>query len=92
MFVLDSDGLARYLKTDKNLAAAVRRNAEKVAGEARTRSGMPVETDETVTDRAVVYVTIAHPGGAAAQAKHGVLTRAASAQGLEVRPPKRGRR
>ncbi|MGO3084263.1 hypothetical protein [Ancrocorticia populi] len=35
--------------------------------------------------RAVAVVTIIHPKGLAMQAKHGELTRAAAAQGLEVK-------
>ncbi len=92
LFVADSAGLARYLKSNKDMAAAVGRHAEKVAAGARDRTDLPVETDERVTDRAVVDVTITHPAGAAEQAKHGVLTQAAAEAGLEVRPPKRRRR
>lgn len=92
LFQADSSGLARYLQKDPALAAALQHTAAKVAADAQAATSMPVETEQRVTDRAVVDVTITHPGGASAQAKHGVLTRAASAQGLEVRPPKRGRR
>lgn len=47
---------------------------------------LPVEVREGVYDqRAFADVVIAHPAGAAVQAKHGVLTRAASAEGLTVK-------
>lgn len=45
---------------------------------------LPVEVSHGVTDRARSRVTLAHPSGIAVQAKHGVLTRAAAAAGLEV--------
>jgi hypothetical protein len=69
--------------------------AERVAGEVRSQgiavegvpgdTALPVEVTVYETDRARASVTIAHPSGLAVQAKHGVLTRAASAVGLEVK-------
>lgn len=46
---------------------------------------LPVTATVTITDRAHGRVTLAHPAGIAVQAKHGALTRAASAEGLSVR-------
>lgn len=46
---------------------------------------LPVKVSEQITDRARATVTIAHPAGIAVQAKHGALTRAASAAGLQVK-------
>jgi hypothetical protein len=46
---------------------------------------MPVVVDLYTTNRAAASVTIAHPAGLAVQAKHGALTAAAAAAGLEVR-------
>lgn len=46
---------------------------------------LPVKVAEQVTDRARATVTLAHPAGVAVQAKHGVLTKAASAAGLQVK-------
>lgn len=46
---------------------------------------LPVEVSVTTTDRAHASVVLAHPAGIAVQAKHGALTRAASAVGLTVR-------
>ena len=46
---------------------------------------LPVTTEMTTTDRAHGTVLLAHPAGIAAQAKHGVLTKAASAEGLDVK-------
>lgn len=85
MFVLDRAGMAQIAKSD-GIRKLVRQAAAKVAANARNATDLPVETGERTTDRAVVDVTIAHPAGAATQAKHGVLTKAASAAGLEVRP------
>lgn len=41
--------------------------------------------DDYTTDRAASAVTILHPAGLAMQARHGVLTKAAAAAGLEVK-------
>lgn len=48
--------------------------------------GVEVTTRQSVArdGRPVCLVTIAHPSGLARQAKHGVLTRAAAENGLEV--------
>lgn len=46
---------------------------------------LPVKTSVTTTDRAHGVVTLAHPAGEAVQAKHGALTKAAAAAGLEVK-------
>lgn len=43
-----------------------------------------VIVERYTTDRAAAAVVVAHPGGIAMQAKHGVLTRAAAAAGLDV--------
>lgn len=45
---------------------------------------LPVRVTTDTTDRAVAFVTLAHPAGIAAQAKYGALTRAASAVGLHI--------
>lgn len=74
--------------------------AEQVADKVRSQnirvSGVPgddelpvkVYVDETSQmrlDRAKARVSLAHPAGLAVQAKHGALTRAAAAVGLEVK-------
>ena len=46
---------------------------------------LPVEVSSYTTDRARATVWLAHPSGVAIQAKHGLLSRAASAVGLEVK-------
>lgn len=74
-FRLDRKGGAEVLKT---LAAPhINALARQVAG----RAGDDAEVDEYTTDRAAAAVTVP----AEQQAKDGVLTRAASATGLEVR-------
>lgn len=45
---------------------------------------LPVASKVITTDRAHGIVTLAHPAGIASQAKHGVLTKAAAAAGLQV--------
>lgn len=46
---------------------------------------LPVRVEMTTTDRAKGRVLLAHPAGAAVQAKHGALTKAAVAAGLDVK-------
>jgi hypothetical protein len=77
------------LLKDPGIASVINGLAQSVAVNARytTSDGetLPVVVDQYTTDRRAASVTIAHPAGLAVQAKHGVLTRAASAAGLEVR-------
>lgn len=84
---LDHAGIGAILKSGP-VRALVSSAAQSVAGAAKhtTEKGeeLPVQVDSYTTDRAAASVTIAHPAGAAAQAKHGVLTRAAGSAGLEV--------
>lgn len=60
--------------------------AEQIAGHVRGEVGadVPVVVDHYTTDRAAAAVVITDVRGAGLQAKHGVLTRAASAIGVEV--------
>lgn len=46
---------------------------------------LPVTINSQTTDRAREVVVIPHAAGLAVQAKHGALTKAASAAGLEVK-------
>lgn len=93
---LDHGGIAALLKSGP-MQALVNSAAEKVAENARSQGitvgafaggsgeiALPVTVSETTTDRAHASVTLAHPAGTAVQAKHGTLTRAASAAGLSV--------
>jgi hypothetical protein len=83
-FKRDVAGIGRILRS-ADAAAMVRGAAERVAADAEASSGLPVEVEEYTTDRAAAAVVITHPAGLAEQAKHGTLTRAAAAIGLEVR-------
>lgn len=93
---LDTAGLGSILRS-RPVQALVRRVADDIAGNVdgqgimvgafRGGSGdipLPVTVETEVTDRAAASVILAHPAGIAVQAKHGALTRAASAAGLEV--------
>lgn len=82
-FVLDRAGVRSLLKSDA-FRSAVTDKAEAVAQAARA-GGMDVFVDGGTTDRAVAAVVVADTGAAAEQAKTGFLTRAATAQGLDVR-------
>ena len=87
-------GIPDSIVKGAKLAAEVRKVAEEVAANARGQGvrvegepgdvSLPIEVDSYFTDRARSSVTIKHPSGLAAQAKNGVLTRAASQAGLEV--------
>lgn len=46
---------------------------------------LPVSVQEYTTDRARATVWLAHPSGKAVQAKHGLITRAASQAGVEIK-------
>jgi hypothetical protein len=61
--------------------------AEQVADHVKASlpSGTPVEVRKYTTDRGAATVVIADVRGMAWQAKHGTLTRAAAATGLEVK-------
>ena len=93
---LNSAGIAAILRSGP-MRRATRRAAEAVAENVRAQditvgglggdSGdidLPVTVTETVTDRAHANVNLAHPAGAAVQAKHGALTKAAAQAGLDV--------
>jgi hypothetical protein len=90
-------GLAAIAKSPE-MQALIKAKAEEIAdsvrglnikvGAFKGGSGeieLPVNVTERITDRAHATVTIAHPAGLAVQAKHGVLTKAASQAGLRVR-------
>lgn len=93
---LDHGGIAALLKSGavkglvdsaaEDIASNVRSQGIKV-GAFKGGSGdidLPVTVSTTTTDRAHASVAIAHPAGAAVQAKHGALTKAASAAGVSV--------
>ncbi len=88
---LNHAGIADVLKSG-DVAAQVNALAEQVAANVLAEGQlvahgdeMPVTVTPYTTDRAAASVTITHPAGLAVQAKHGTLTRAAAAAGLEVR-------
>lgn len=63
--------------------------ADQIAANVRGNLGSVTDAQVSVlhqtTDRAKALVTIGHPAGMAMQAKHGTLTKAAAAVGLEVK-------
>jgi hypothetical protein len=83
---LDSAGIAQVLKSSE-VAAAVHELAEQVAGTVRNQApdAEEVVVDDYTTDRAASSVTIKDARGRLWQARDGILTRAAAAQGLEVK-------
>ena len=94
---LNSAEIAARLKDD-DVRTAVRDLAEKVKSNVETqgikvgdRDGgaheydLPVTINSQTTDRVREVVVLPHAAGLAVQAKHGVLTKAASDAGLEVK-------
>lgn len=88
---LDHRGLAEILKSVE-MKQLVHEEAEHIANIVRghatiTTHGAEVKVEDYVTPtRATSAVVIAHPGGSAMQAKHGVLTRAAGQAGVDLHP------
>lgn len=93
---LDHGGIAALLKSGA-MQALVQGAAEEIAENVRSQGitvgasaggtgdiPLPVTVSMTTTDRAHASVTLAHPAGTAVQAKHGALTKAASAAGVGV--------
>lgn len=89
---IDPTALARIAESAE-AKACLRRVAEGVAAAARseritvgdtTPDGIGREIDLPVEVSDDAFVVLAHPAGVAVQAKHGTLTRAASARGLKV--------
>lgn len=86
---LDHRGMEEVLKSVE-VAAEVEALADEVAANAReddavVRNEVEVRVSTYETDRAAAAVTLADPAGLPIEAKHGSLTRAATAAGLEVR-------
>src|SRR5690349_21314040 len=92
---LNHAGIAALLKSP-DLHKLVNDTADRVADNVRSQGikvgdvdGGPLERELPVrvvpqtTDRARAQVVLAHPAGLAVQAKHGALTKAAAAEGLE---------
>lgn len=94
---LNSAGIARILKAPE-MQRATERAADAVAENVRAmeigvgdkdggkhEQPLPVTVTTSTTDRAHANVNLAHPAGAAVQAKHGALTKAAAQAGLDVK-------
>lgn len=94
---LNHAGIASILKSSE-MHVLIEKVTEEVAGNVREQSiavgafkggageiELPVIAKVITTDRAHGSVLLAHPAGIAVQAKHGVLTKAASAAGLQVK-------
>lgn len=94
---LDHAGIAAIAKSSE-MQALVKDVAEEIADNIRGMGikvgdadggprevDLPVKVETDVTDRARATVVIAHPAGIAVQAKHGALTRGASAAGVTVK-------
>lgn len=90
-------GVAAVAKSGE-MQSVISSLADEVAGNVRSQNirvgdrdggphedDLPVDVSNTVTDRARSVVRLNHPAGIAVQAKHGALTRAAIAAGLQVK-------
>lgn len=89
-FRLDPDGVREVLQSTE-VRAMVDEAAGKVADHVRAGIKAPeaVQVDAYTTDRQAARVTIADIRGMAWQARDGVLTRAATAAGAEVKERRR---
>jgi hypothetical protein len=85
-FELDAAGVREVLK-GQGVRDLVDGYAEQVADnvKALVPAGTPVEVRKYTTDRGAATVVVADVRGMAWQAKHGIVTRAAAAAGLEVK-------
>lgn len=81
---LDHGGIAELLKSGP-FAAAVHSVAQSIAGSVDVDAEEGVVVDDYTTDRAASSVTIRDPRAMLWQAQDGVLTRAASGAGVEVK-------
>lgn len=81
---LDSPGIAELLKSGE-FASAVHAAAQSIAGGIDVEAEDGVVVDDYTTDRAASSVTIRDARGLLWQVRDGVLTRAASGAGLEVK-------
>ena len=93
---LDRNGIAALAKS-AGMAVVVNDAAVTIAsnvtsqgftassGAARSEAAIVGAVDLYTTDRVSAAVTIKHPAGLALQAKYGVLTKACSAAGLELK-------
>jgi hypothetical protein len=88
---VDYDGVAELLHSPE-FHDVIQQAAEQVAAHARARGlrlrnhePVPIEVfDDPARTRVGVTVAIRHPAGAGMEARHGLLSRAAHAVGLEV--------
>ena len=81
---LDSAGIREILNSSE-VAAAIHGYADQIADSVRAvRPGVDVVVDDYQTDRAASSVTIRDVRGQTWQANDGILTKAATAAGLEV--------
>lgn len=81
---LDHGGIAELLKSG-GFASAVHAVAESIAGGINVDAEEGVVVDDYTTDRAASSVTIRDVRGMLWQVRDGVLTRAASGAGVEVK-------
>lgn len=86
LFRRDSAGLGEVLRSPE-VRSAVHALAEQIAADVRAShpDADEVVVDDYTTDRAASSVTIKDARGQLWQARDGVLTRAATAAGLEVK-------
>ena len=93
---LDRPGIAELAKSammetfigDVALDVAINVGAQGLTaatGASESAAAIVGEVEGYTTDRAAALVTIKHPAGLGMQAKYGVLTKACSAAGLELK-------
>lgn len=86
--MLKSTGMHRVIQAKTEEIAQKVRDQNITVGDkdgGRHETDLPVKVEVGTSDRARGVVLLAHPAGLAVQAKHGALTKAASASGLQVK-------
>lgn len=83
---LDYKGLSKAARKQLSGQVAAKAGAIREAAAAQVPDGVPVEMrmEQNLLGAPVGLVTIMHPSGLGRQARDGVLTRAAAANGLDV--------
>jgi len=84
---LDYEAIGQILR--ETCAAPINALALQIAANAAGNGDTPKDAKVTVkqftTDRAIAVVMLSHPAAQSLEAKYGILKRAASAEGLEVK-------
>ena len=84
---LDYEAIGKILRVTckPQINALARKVADRAKADPNTPDDATTSVHPWTTDRAIAVVGLNHPEARALQAKYGILTRAAAAEGLEVK-------